>query len=163
MSSLIRRAALTVALVSLASASAYAATQMVKGKKFAVKSSSSTDPTKPKVTGQALEKPTDDTLVGDPTANGDSTLRVIVNGPSHNYDQTFTLKQVGWRKISTLGFQYSNSVAGGAVKKASIKKTPAGVFSIKTSIQGKYGAVNVFPPNPSDDGGFILTLAGGDS
>src|SRR2546428_9725067 len=125
MNDLVRRAALTVALVSLASASAYAATQMVRGKKFAVKSSSPTDPSKPKVAGQALEKPTDDTLMGDPTANGDSTLRVIVNGPNHNYDQTFTLKQVGWRKISTIGFQFSNSVAGGPVKKASIQKTPA--------------------------------------
>src|SRR5438445_10776034 len=103
---------------------------MDKGKNCAVKSSSPTDATKPKVTGQALEKPTNDTLMGDPTTNGDSTLRVIVNGPSHSYDQTFTLKQVGWRKISTLGFQYSNSVARGPVKKASIQKTPAGVFSV---------------------------------
>jgi hypothetical protein len=30
-------------------------------------------------------------------------------------------------------------------------------------IQGKYGPVNVVPPNPGDDGGFILTLTGGNT
>ena len=38
-----------------------------------------------------------------------------------------------------------------------IKKTPSGAFIIKISASAAIG-----PPNPGDDGGFILTLGGGD-
>jgi hypothetical protein len=66
-------------------------------------------------------------------------------------------------KPTPLGFKYTNRVPGGAVKNGYLKKTPSGVFFIKFGISGTYGPLNVVPPNPGTDGGFILAIGGGDT
>jgi hypothetical protein len=134
--------------------------QLVLGKKFQVKNPS-VDVTKRKVVGHAKEKPSNDTIVGNPVANG-ASLRVIANGGTDSA-QTFFLPKEGWKPISTLGYKYSNAIPGGAVKRARIKRTPSGVFQIKVLIRGKDGPVAIVPPNPGSDGGFILTINGGGS
>src|SRR5207245_10989582 len=81
------------------------------------------------VSGQALERGSNDGLVGDPTVNG-ATLEVIANGGTPS-DQTFALPREGWSRIGTVGFQYSSRNSPGAVKKAKIKLTPSGTFQIR--------------------------------
>ena len=160
MNEIIRGAVIAVALLSLSAGSVHAATWTVLGKTFQIKNPS-TDASKRKVSGQALERGSNDGLVGDPTVNG-ATLEVIANGGTPS-DQTFALPKEGWSKIGTVGFQYSSRNSPGAVKKAKIKLTPSGTFQIRVLVLGKGGPVSVVPPNPGSDGGFILTLTMGDS
>jgi predicted acyl esterase len=129
--------------------------QLVLGKSFQVKNPGTL--AQRKVSGRAQERNSNDTIVGNPVANG-ATLEVIAHGTTSS-DQTFSLPKEGWKAIGSLGFQYSGS---GAVKKARIKKTPSGVFQVKALVLGKGGPVTVVPPDPGSDGGFILTLTGGD-
>src|SRR2546422_8216112 len=157
---IIRGAVIAVALVSLSAGSVHAATWTVLGKTFQIKNPS-TDASKRKVTGQALERGSNDGLVGDPTVDG-ATLEVIANGGTGS-DQTFTLPKEGWSKIGTLGFQYSNRNSPGAVKKVIIKRTPSGIFQIRVLVLGRGGPVSAVPPNPGSDGGFILAIPMGDS
>src|SRR5882724_12151320 len=160
MNEIIRGAVIAVALLSLSAGSVHAATWTVLGKTSQIKNPS-TDASKRKVSGQALERGSHDGLVGDPTVNG-ATLEVIANGGTPS-DQTFALPKEGWSKIGTVGFQYSNRSSPGAVKKAKIKLTPSGIFQIRVLVLGKGGPVSLVPPNPGSDGGFILTLTMGDS
>ena len=74
----IRGAVIAVALLSLFAGSVHAATWTVLGKTFQIKNPS-TDASKRRVSGQALERGSNDGLVGDPTVNG-ATLEVIANG-----------------------------------------------------------------------------------
>ena len=156
----IGRGALGAVLASfLATVAAHAASQTILGSKFLVKSPS-LDATKRKVSGAAKEKGSPNTVVGNPIASG-ASLRVIANGGTDS-DQTFSLPAAGW-SVSGGGFKYSNKTTGGAVRKASIRRTPGGTFQLKVALSGSGGALNVVPPNPGDDGGYILTLTGGDS
>src|SRR5438093_13724184 len=104
MSNLVRNAAIAVTLALLASWPVHAATQLVLGRKFQLKDAGG--PTTRKVAGQALEKASNDTLVGDPTANG-ATLEVVAHGGTDS-DQTFTLPKEGWSALGAYGFRYSS-------------------------------------------------------
>jgi hypothetical protein len=152
---------LVALLLPCAAPDAGAADQLVLGKQFVAKDPIPPDTVKRIVKLYAKELASPDTVVGDPTVGG-ATLRVVANGGTSS-DQTFNLDASGWSPISTLGFKYNNKIPGGAVKNGYIKKTPSGVFFIKMGIAGKYGALNVVPPNPGTDGGFALTIGGGDT
>src|SRR5205085_894483 len=106
------------------------------------------------------ERSSDDTIVGDPLANG-ASLDVVANGATSSA-QTFSLPKEGWKRIGSLGFQYSSRIPGGAVKKARIRRTSGGIFQMSVLVLGRGGDVTVVPPDPGSDGGFILTLTGGD-
>ena len=169
---------------------AHAADQMILGRSFLVKNPGS--PEKRKVTGAAKEVDSPNTLTGDPTVHGSAggailgsaggailgsaggaVLTIIADGahPSH---QIFALKQgkssTGkpfWRASVangvTNGFKYKDpNGEQGAVKAVLIKKTTAGVFSIKVVLRGKNGTINVVPPNLGTDGFITLFLAHGD-
>ena len=114
-----------------------------------------------KLKARAQERSSDESIVGDPVATG-ASLEVFANGATSS-TQTFSLPKEGWRASGAVGFRYSGKLPGGPVKKASIKRTPGGVFQIKVLIAGRGGLVTVVPPNPGTDGGFVLTLIGGDS
>jgi len=132
------------------------------------------------------------TLTGDPTVHGSAggailgsaggailgsaggaVLTIIADG-AHSSQQIFALKQgkssTGkpfWRASVangvTNGFKYKDpNGEQGAVKAVLIKKTTAGVFSIKVALRGKNGTINVVPPNPGTDGFITLFLAHGD-
>ena len=47
------------------------------------------------------------------------------------------------------------------MRRASIKKTPSGTFQMKILLDNRDGTLTIVPPNPGDDGGFVLSLGGG--
>ena len=154
---------LALAALLLLSGLRYAAAtdQLVLGQQLYVKDPIPPDTVKRYVKVYAKETASSSTIVGDPTVGG-ATLRVVANGGTSS-DQTFSMPASGWTPISTIGFKYSNRIPGGPVKVGYIKKTPAGIFFIKAAIAGKYGTLDVVPPNPGTDGGFVLTIGGGDT
>jgi len=182
--------ALAAVLSMMLAGWANAADQTILGRSFLVKNPGS--PEKRKVTGAAKEVDSPNTLMGDPTVHGSAggailgsaggailgsaggaVLTIIADGahPSH---QIFALKQgkssTGkpfWRASVangvTNGFKYKDPTGQqGAVKIVLIKKTTAGVFSIKVVLRGKNGTINVVPPNPGTDGFITLFLGHGD-
>jgi hypothetical protein len=129
----------------------------VRGKRFQV--SNAGTPAQRKVLGQARERNSATAIVGDPVANG-AQLRVIAEGGTDS-DQTFSLPASGWKRTGTSGFRYSGRIPAGQVKTVSIRKTARGTLQMSVLIQGRTGPLNVVPPNPGDDGGFLLYLTGG--
>ena len=182
--------ALAAVLSMILAGWANAADQTILGRSFIVKNPGSPD--KRRVTGAAKEVDSPNTLTGDPTlpgsaggailgsaggailgSAGGAVLTIIADG-AHPSQQIFALKQgkssTGkpfWRASVangvTNGFKYKDPTGQqGAVKIVLIKKTTAGVFSIKVVLRGKNGTINVVPPNPGTDGFITLFLGHGD-
>ena len=161
---------------------AAADTQTILGAKFDLRNP--IDPARRNLSVTALERPASlDTVEGDPTIAG-ATLRVVARGETAVYDQTFDLPAPGWTATFTLhdwpvyaGFRYSNRTTGGPVKQIIIKRsgyaspegTPPpedpgpGIFRMKVRVVGRFGPIDVLPPNPGTEGGIVLTLGNGDS
>jgi hypothetical protein len=120
------------------------------------------------ITATAVERASDDSIVGDPLTGG-GVLEVLANGATPT-GQTFALPQgtssTGtpyWTAIRTLGFQYRDPRGeNGPVRSALIRRTSGGSFLLSAVVSGRLGAVDVVPPNPGTDGCVALTLAGGD-
>jgi hypothetical protein len=152
---------LRIALAALLSGGvALAADQLVPAKIVLVKDKPG-DPTKRKIVFKVKEQTSAATVVGDPTASG-ATLHVVLTPGG---DQCFSMPASGWSPISTLGFKYKDAaLANGPVKVASIKKTPSGVFLVKTILKGSGPtAIDVVPGNPTLTYATNLALGGGDS
>jgi len=108
-------------------------------------------------------------VVGDPIAGG-ATLRIRLSVSNHcsnppcdsgGGDQCFSLPAAGWSPIGAIGFKYSDAtLANGAVKVASIKRTPAGVFLVKAILQG--AGIALFLDDEIGFYGLNLALGGGD-
>jgi uncharacterized protein DUF5050 len=141
--------------VGLAAIAAYAADQTILGRFFSVKAELG-GPTKTKVS--ALEKNSNDTLVGDPTATGSAggaILQIFVNGGTPS-SQSFVLNQGAnsrgkpfWSGDAVKGFKYSDSRGEqSAVKSLSIALKPGGTFRIKATISSKNGPLSIVPPDP---------------
>jgi hypothetical protein len=139
---------------------AVAADQLVPTKVLLVKNPPS-GPTKRKVVYKVKENASAATVVGDPTVAG-ATLHVVLTDGG---DQCFTMPASGWTNISDLGFKYKDpTLSNGPVKVASIKKTPSGVFLIKTTLKGSGATtIDVVPGNPTTTYATNFTLGGGDS
>src|SRR5947209_4208643 len=152
-------AALALLLAPAADAAATMPPQTVLGRKFQIRNLAG-GASGGTVRGDARKTGSTNTVAGDPTTNS-ATLEVIANGGTAS-DQTFNLPAAGWSPISG-GFKFSSASVGGAVRQASIRKMQSGIFRIKIQIDGRGGTVGIVPPNPGDDGGFILTLGGGAS
>jgi predicted acyl esterase len=127
--------------------------ETVLGKRFLVKDPASA--AQRKVVGIGKERSTDNVILGNPVANG-AALEIIANGGTSSA-QNFSLPKEGWR-ASSIGYRYSGST--GAIRSVMIRRTPANVFIVKVVASGRRGAVDVVPPNPGNDGGFVLTLNG---
>ncbi len=161
MRSNIRGILATLAVCWLANGSADAATQAILGKKLQIRDTTG-DPAKRRVSASAQERGSSDTIVGNPTAGG-ATLLVIANGATDS-SQTFDLPGSGWSPIGSLGYRWSNRGAPlNPVRRASIKKTSSGTFRLKIDVRAGNGMVDIVPPNPGSSGGFVFTIAGGDS
>lgn len=137
----------------------HAASQTILGRRLQVSNPSTPNRRRVSIVGQ--ERTNVNTVVGNPTTAG-ATLQVTANGGTST-SQTFVLPSSGWRVLGTIGYRYTNSVPGGAVRQATIKRTPSGNFQVRTIISGRGGTVNIVPPNPGNNGGMVLTLNGGDS
>ncbi|HEY2388903.1 MAG TPA: alkaline phosphatase family protein [Candidatus Binatia bacterium] len=145
-----------------------AAEQAILGNKLLVKNPSTPD--KKKILVSAKEKPSNDTLVGDPVTNG-ATLTVRLTGLAPD-EETFNLPmgispmtgKPFWSGDSIKGFKYKDKKGeNGAVSTAQIA-LKNGTFKIKATISGKTGhTINTVPPNPGADGCVTLTINSGDS
>jgi cysteine-rich repeat protein len=153
-------------------------TQTILGKSFLVKdprplgAPTGGNPDKRAVVILGKEGNSDNTVSGDPIANG-VTITIFANGRT----ATSQIIQVpggakppgpvhGW-KAAGGGFKFSNPTKAGSapgipVKSVLIKKTPSGTFLLKVALSGKLqGAVDVVPPGPGTDGGMVLAIGGG--
>jgi hypothetical protein len=91
----IRPIVLCAALV-VASGSALAADQTVRGRSAQVKNPNPADQSKRKIVAQAKESASDNTVLGDPVAGG-ATLAIFADGATAT-SQTFVLPASGWRR-----------------------------------------------------------------
>jgi hypothetical protein len=157
---IMRKLMVTAGFVLGATASlALAAQQLVPAKQLLVKSPPS-GATNRKVVFKVKQSASAATVAGNPTAGG-AALRIQLTPGG---DQCFVMPASGWSPISTLGYKYKDpSLANGAVKVASIKKTPAGTFLVKAVISGKGSTpITIVPGNPTTAYGANLSLGGGD-
>jgi hypothetical protein len=147
---------------------AFAADQTILGKALSVKDPKpGVDPLKRKITAGATEKSSTNTIIGDPTLMspaGGGVLELYVYGGTGS-SQTFALPQGTsskgkpyWSATSS-GFAYKDSAGDqGPVTAVDIKRSSSGTFTIKAKVQGKYGTVDVLPPNPGTSGCLALQL-----
>ncbi len=149
---------------------ARAADQTILGKTLIVRDPSGPD--RRKITGVAKETGSANVIVGDPTlagSAGGALLTVAANGGTPTV-QAFALPQGTsvsgksfWRESTGTGYRYKDGKGEqGPVRTVLIKKNTDGAFSIKVSVIGKNGPVNVLPPNPGTDGWLTLELGSGD-
>jgi poly(3-hydroxybutyrate) depolymerase len=146
---------------------AHAADQTVRGHQLILKDPST--PERRKITVRAKETASDDTLVGDPVANG-ATATITANGATPS-GETYALpagtsaatRKAFWSGDPSKGFRYRDPKGeNGPVRLAEIRLRK-GVFQIKVVVDGRLGPVAVVPPNPGSDGCALLTILGGDS
>jgi hypothetical protein len=150
----------TIALVLLLSPTVRAADQTVLGRQEQVKNPTG-DAQRRRLLGQAKERTSDNTIVGDPTING-AVLTFFATGTTST-SQDFTLPAGGWRAIRG-GFKYRDSAgAFSAITSAQIQLTPRGTFAIKAKAVGKNGLITVVPPNPGTGGCVRLAIVNGDT
>lgn len=147
-----------------------AAEQAIPAKLFLVKDPPS-GPQARKILWRAKDQNLDGdlSLVGDPTAGG-AKLRVRLQPSTHcsvppcvdgGGDQCFDLPASGWSAIGSLGFKYNDpTLANGAVKAASIKQTPSGMFLVKAVLHG--AGIAIFLEDETGFYGINLALGGGD-
>lgn len=145
-----------------------AADQTVLGSKLSVQDSVPSTPEKRKVSYAAKEKETDNTIVGDPVANG-ATLTIHLTGGAVA-GQTFNLPtgtslagKPFWSGDAVKGFKYKDAKGENGPVASVQMSNKGGTFQIKVSISGKLGTITILPPNPGTDGCTLLTINGGDS
>src|SRR5437867_1181243 len=173
----VRRPALALALTVTAvlASRAGAADQTVRGKNFLVKDPKpGVDASKRGIGVVATESASNDSLVGNPLANG-ATVEIIANGTNPG-DQVFTLPAgaagpgvPGWKALGNpvAGYMYKDAAGvNGPVKTALIKKAGNGAFIVIVNIKGALGPgaqphITVLPPAPGTDGGMRFTIGGG--
>jgi phospholipase C len=159
---------LLLAMLLLLPLTTRAADQTVLGDQLLVKNPSTPDRRKIKV--KAKEFASDDTIMGDPVADGATlTIRMSsVTPDSEVYNlpagtSPITSKPF-WSGDAQKGFRYKDPKGeNGPVARALLKKRNNGEFQIRVVISGKLGPVAVVPPNPGVDGCVLLALNGGDS
>ena len=145
-------------VITLTVASATPGLQAILGRRMSVRNPGN-DPVRRSVWMSAVDKQASGVIVGDPTT-GDSTLSVIANG-YNSTAQDFTLPAAGWRALRN-GYRYADPKgAAGPVQSVRIAVQRNGTFVIQAKVVGKNGTLDVVPPNPGRDGGFILDLPGG--
>jgi len=151
--------------------------QIVLGKSFVAKDPApGVAPSLRNVIVLGKEPASDDTLVGDPLANG-ATVEIIANGATPTV-QVFSLPAgaavngaPGWRTLGNpaVGYSYRDvRGANGPVKEAVISKDASGKFLVKVTAKGALGSgpqphITVVPPAPGTDGGMRFTINDGDT
>jgi acetyl esterase/lipase len=164
---MMRRALVATLLALVTSTAARAADQTVLGATLIVKDKGT--PEKRKITVKARETASDNTLVGDPVADG-ASVTVTVDGltsSSETYPMPAGTSSVTgkpfWSGSAIDGFKYSDKKGENGPVKGARLKLRNGVFQIKVSINGALGAVSIVPPNPGSAGCAFVAVTGGDS
>jgi hypothetical protein len=158
MKTIAARAALALTVLWLGGR-ALADDHIILGRKILIRDPSG-DPLRRKVVGLGKEVLSNDAVVGNPVTSG-ATLTVFTTGGT-GVEQSFALPAAGWRPVSVLGFTYTNRLIGGPVRKAVIKRTAGGTFTLSVTVTGAGGSLAVVPPNPGESGGFVLEIGAGD-
>ncbi len=163
-----RRLLLAALLVLPCPLTLHAGDQTVLGNQFLVNDGGTA--LKRKITITAKEVATNNSVAGDPVTNG-ATVTITANGTTPS-SQIFTLP-VGmspitgtpfWSGDATKGFKYKAPKGeNGPLTGAQIKRSSRGVFTMKITVNSKFGAVSVVPPNNGTDGCALLDLIGGDT
>jgi phospholipase C len=158
---------LLLAVLLLLPVTTQAADQTVLGSRLIAKNPSTPD--KRKIIVKAKEIASDNTIEGDPVADGAMlTIRLTARTPN---SQTYNLpsgtspttSKPFWSGDAVKGFKYRDPKGdNGAVVGVDIKKKN-GVFQMKVRISGKHGTVTVVPPNGDSDACLLLAVNGGDS
>ena len=157
---------LLLAMLLLLPLATHAADHTVLGDQLLVKNPSTPD--KRKISVKAKEVASDDTIVGDPVANG-ATLTIRMSSLTAD-SQVYNLpagtspitSKPFWSGSALKGFSYKDPKGeNGPVASVKLKKTSGGVFQIKVAIAGKLGPVALVPPNPGVDGCVLLAFNGG--
>ena len=156
-----RKVMLTVVGLLVLVGIGHAADQTVLGKQLQVKDPKpGVDATKRAIVGQALEKESDNTIVGNPTVAG-ATLSIFTRGAISS-SQTFPLPAGSWAATKT-GFKYIDpKLIAGPVKMVQVALSKKHTFQLKTTVSGKKGGLDVVPPNPGTDACLRFEIAGGD-
>jgi len=111
----------------------------------------------------ARERHSDISGISNPTISG-ATLTIVARGGMSN-SQQFTLESDGWTALATGGYRYGRTTNGTTpVKKLTLKQSPSGTALLKVMLDGDVGLepLSIQPPNPGDEGGIALAVAGGD-
>lgn len=141
------------------------ASQTILGKSLVVTDRG--DPSSRTVFVRAKERDSSDSVVGDPVANG-ARLELITEGDNPTR-QSFELPtgmtsdgQPFWQ-VTPGGFKYRDRDGeNGAVHKLSIKKSGGDVFTIRASVRGSTGPLDIVPPDEGTGGYMVLELLAGD-
>ncbi|HZR81276.1 MAG TPA: YHYH protein [Candidatus Binatia bacterium] len=158
--------ALLVAALAASGGVAAAIDQTILGSQLVVKDPGAVE--RRSVVGTARETASPNAIVGDPVAGG-GQLEVAVDGASST-SQTFALPpgtssagRAFWSTMGTTGYQYRDPKGdNGPVSVVKIHRTASGTFLMSVRLKGKYGQLDVVPPNPGTGGCLALSLAGGD-
>jgi len=151
-----------VPLVFGTAGSAAGVDRLILGKSLDVRNQSGLESQR-RISGTGKEKTTDVPSLSNPTSSG-ATLTVIANGGTDS-NQTYVLDASGW-KATVTGYTYRGPTAGDGdpVRMVILRRSASGIAQLKVSIAGSVGtqSVDVVPPDPGDDGGYILAVTGGD-
>src|SRR5262245_30449827 len=98
-----RRPTLALVALALLALDVHAADRTVRGRQRQVRDSTTHDPARRKIVGQAKQSLSNEMVVGDPRGAG-AELKVFVEGAS-SADQAFVLPSSGWRATS-IGYKY---------------------------------------------------------
>jgi len=100
-----------------------------------------------------------------PSHSISATVAMIVMQPAlgSGSQQCFTLPASGWSPIGAIGYKYKDATgAHGAVKVATIKRTPSGTFILKLVANGALGSITVEPPARTDEADVFFRIGAGD-
>jgi hypothetical protein len=141
-------------LVGASVSPARAAETLALGKSFVAK-----DPSfgvvgpKRRVTAKGQSPAGGIAIVADPTVGG-AALTVETNTAS----QTIPLPALGWRAIRN-GFGYTDpDGAFGPAKRITVKTNSQGVLTLKLSLSGANGQLDILPPNPGTEAAVGLAI-----
>jgi hypothetical protein len=155
----IRWIMLALGALALSAPSVRGAEHQVLGYAFQVKDpKAGVDPSRRKVVVNAKESSSGAALVGDPTADGGS-LALEADGES----DVIAMPAGGW-KATRSGFAYADRDGLlGTVRMATIKRSSSGTFAMKAVVSGKFGTIEVVPPNPGTEGAAAIAINFGDA
>lgn len=146
---------------------AHAADQTIRGTSLVIKDRST--PTRRKIVVKAKETQSDDTIVGDPVADG-AMVTITASGGTPSAETyplptgtSPTTLEPFWTGDLTKGFKYRDSKGDNGPVKRALLKLKNGTFQLKVAIDGKLGPIAVTPPDPGTDACVLFAIVGGDS
>ena len=123
---------------------------------------------KRKVSVRALDDSDANTLVGDPVRRG-AVLEIQALGGTPSTQSfilppgTDTRGKPFWRALGNKGFRYLDARGErGSVKKILLRRSSNGRISLKLSLHGKNGTLDIQPPAPGTEAYASLRFPGGD-